>query len=407
MTAPLRIGLLTPALTGYNAIDSGIGQHFADLALGLTALGHSVVTITPDAETGEIRDPRLTSVQFETFQSRMPPWLDRLTGFRWQIHSHAGLRHRVRAATQALDRAVLREKLSLIETTSSGVLATRYLRRHHRVPVVTRVSTTAAQLVSHNHAQARWPDRVEQRWEEQLVRASDCLVTHTVHHRDELCRAWNLLPAAFTIIPHGIALPPAVELGSTPAHAGIEILFAGRFEHRKGIDVLLAAIPRILAAEPSVRFTLIGHDPGQRYQAEFIATNPSLASERVRFLGKVSAEKLRAAYRSCDIFVGPSRYESFGLIYVEAMAWAKPVVACASGGTVEVVVDGETGWLVAPGEIDPLVAQTLALVRDDAMRTKFGRNARLRVETLYSRASLASKSADFYRDILTERAAKR
>jgi glycosyltransferase involved in cell wall biosynthesis len=232
------------------------------------------------------------------------------------------------------------------------------------------------------------------------VRASDGLITHTLHHRDELCRAWQLPAAAFAIIPHGIAVPADDELIRPATGAAPEVLFVGRFEHRKGIDVLLAAIPAIAAAHPTVRFTLIGHDPGGRCEAGWRAQHPQLAAERVKFLGQVSAARLRLAYRDCDILAAPSRYESFGLIYVEAMAWGKPVVACASGGTVEVVADGETGWLVAPGRADELAARLLDLLRDDARRGQFGRNARLRVQRLFSRTALAARSAAYYRGIL-------
>lgn len=402
MSAPLRIGLLTPSCTGFNALDSGIGQHFADLAAGLTAQGHTVWVVTPPPKPGIVRDAQLAAVNFFPFEIRMPAWLDRLSGLRWQLHSLAGLRHRIAAADRALAACVARESIGIVETTSSGLFAARYLRRRTRATVVTRVSTTGAQLVAHNAGASRWPERVEQRWEERLVRASDGLITHTINHRDELCRAWHLAPEAFTIIPHGIAVPADDQLEPASHRTTLGILFVGRFEHRKGIDVLLAAIPQVVAEHPQVHFTLIGQDARGECQARFRQQHPQLADKHVNFVGQVSAERLRAAYRECDIFVAPSRYESFGLIYVEAMAWGKPVVACASGGTVEVVADGETGWLVPPGRADELAARLLSLLRDGATRRQFGTNARLRVQRLFSRPTLAARSAEYYQAMLSE-----
>ncbi len=398
--SPLKIGLLTPAVTGYNALDSGIGQHFADLAVGLTELGHSVWAVTPEPKSGTLVEAHLSPAKFQPFGTKMPAWLDRLAGLRWQLHSVASLRYRMKAADRALAACVAREKLDLIETTSSGVLAGDYLRRSDRAVVVTRVSTTGAQLVQHNSGNARWPDRWEQQQEERLVRSSDGLITHTLNHRDELCRAWNLAPEAFAIIPHGIALPTVDQLVRPQKRGTVEVLFVGRFEHRKGIDVLLEAIPRIAAECPEVRFTLIGQDARGEYQARFRAQHPHLSAERVNFAGQASAAQLQVAYRDCDILAAPSRYESFGLIYVEAMAWGKPVVACASGGTPEVVADSETGLLATPGRADELSDRILRLVRDEPMRIRLGQNARHRVERLFSRSSLAAASSAYYRTVL-------
>jgi hypothetical protein len=155
MTPSLRIGLLTPAVTGYNALDSGIGQHFADLAVGLVAEGHTVWVVTPAPADNAVRDPQLAGVRFEPFESKMPAWLDRLSGWRWQLHSLAGLRHRMHAASDALARCVARENLAIVETTSSGLFAARYLRRRPRARVVTRVSTTASSNAGRSASCAR------------------------------------------------------------------------------------------------------------------------------------------------------------------------------------------------------------------------------------------------------------
>jgi glycosyltransferase involved in cell wall biosynthesis len=326
--------------------------------------------------------------------------MDRITGLRWQLHSVAGLRHRSAAASRALAECVAQQKLDIVETTSSGLFASQYLRRKDRVPVVTRVSTTAAQLVAHNAGRTQWPERVEQRWEEQLVRASDGIVTHTVHHRDEVCRTWQLRPEAFAIIPHGIRLPPRHALPTHIAHDAVEVLFVGRFEHRKGIDILFEVIPRLLAADRHVRFTLVGQDAGNHWETKFRKNNPDIDPRRVTFAGIVSSDQLREHYRACDLFVAPSRYESFGLIYVEAMAWGKPVVGCRAGGVPEVIANESTGLLAEPGDAASLLACLRRLITDPAQRIKFGTAARERAESHFSHTMLAARSAEYYRKIL-------
>jgi glycosyltransferase involved in cell wall biosynthesis len=400
MTSPLRIGLLTPAVTGYNAIDSGIGQHFADLALGLSALGHTVVAITPAPQKEMMRDSQFASIRFAPFDVQMPAWLESLTRFRWQLHSVAGARHRAIAATRALEIYIARDKLDFIETTSTGALAVNYVRQRSRIPVVTRVSTTAAQLVSHNAGSSSWPDRDGQRREERLVRASDRLVTHTRSHRDELCRAWSLPAESFTIIPHGIALPPVAALARGVPHEMIDVLYVGRFEHRKGIDVLLNVIPGILHAQPQARFTLVGLDPGDQWQRKFWEANGAIDRARVTFDGVISAERLQQRYRECDVFVAPSRYESFGLIFVEAMGWGKPTVGCRAGGMPEVITEGQSGLLAEPGDEASLCACLLQLIHSAELRRQMGAAARQRATTHFSRETLAAHSAEFYAGVI-------
>ncbi len=400
MTAKLKIGLLTPACRGFNALDGGIASHFADLAAGLTESGHDVRVITAAPSDPAAGLPaELAKVRFVTFDPQMPRWLDRLTAVRWQLHALAGLWWRGRAAARAVAAASREEPFDVIETTSSGLLARGYLSQPHSMPVVTRVSTTAAQLVDHNCSRPRWVERMEQHWERQLACRSDSLLTHTLHHREEVCRQWGLGLEQFGIIPHGIALPPREELFVPRDNAAPEVLFVGRFEHRKGIDVLLAAIPLVLAAHPQVRFTLIGQDNGDYWQQRFRAENSTADQARVQFVGAVSAEALQAAYRRCDVFVAPSRYESFGLIYVEAMAWGKPAIGCRAGGIPEVIAENETGLLAEPGDIITLRDCILDLVNHPERRGQMGQAARARTELHFSRTMLARRSAEFYAEV--------
>jgi len=102
------------------------------------------------------------------------------------------------------------------------------------------------------------------------------------------------------------------------------VLFVGRLELRKGIDTLLEAAPFILDAHSDVDIWIAGDDSlvldgGKTARASFESTQHSTAlRDRVKFLGPVSDEELRWLYANCVVFVGPSRFESFGLVYLEA-----------------------------------------------------------------------------------------
>jgi glycosyltransferase involved in cell wall biosynthesis len=115
----------------------------------------------------------------------------------------------------------------------------------------------------------------------------------------------------------------------------------------------------------------------------------------VTFVGYVDDEGLRQEFERCDIFVAPSRYESFGLIYLEAMRASKPCVAIRVGGVPEVVDHGITGVLV-DADANMLGTAIAELVDDEERRKTMGRAGRRRFETHFSMAAFAS---DFSREI--------
>ncbi len=188
------------------------------------------------------------------------------------------------------------------------------------------------------------------------------------------------LPEGCTeVVPLGLD-PRVAEPTKLPGE--VNLLFVGRLEKRKGVDVLLAVAPQLLARHPGLAITLVGDDTlrddtGETYRERFErehAGSPLLA--RVHFEGKVPDERLFACVAGCDVFVAPSRYESFGLIFLEAMMFAKPVVGCRAGGMPEIVAHGETGLLAEPGDETTLLECLDRLVSDAQLRARMGERGR-------------------------------
>jgi hypothetical protein len=195
-----------------------------------------------------------------------------------------------------------------------------------------------------------------------------------------------------TVVP--IALPDLVDdaaEASEPSPAGddvrspVRILFVGRLEPRKGLDALLAAAAEIVGERSDVEFDLAGDDSivvagGETYRARFERDlGDREQSARVRFHGVVDERRLDELYRSCDVFVAPSRYESFGLVFLEAMQRGKPVVGTRVGGVPEVVRDLVDGLLVDPDDPAALRSAILTLVDDADRRAAMGESGRMRV----------------------------
>jgi glycogen(starch) synthase len=187
----------------------------------------------------------------------------------------------------------------------------------------------------------------------------------------------------------------------------VSILFVGRLEKRKGIDVLLKAIPSIVKKFPNAKFNIVGDDSipnntSSTYRKEFETTHKSLCGTNVFFHGKVDESTLRNHYSECDIFVAPSRFESFGLIYVEAMMFGKPVIGCNAGGIPEVVSDNETGLLALPGDEPSLTSALVKLLEHPEHRVLLGTKGRQRYESHFSAQKMAASSAELYQSLASK-----
>lgn len=198
-----------------------------------------------------------------------------------------------------------------------------------------------------------------------------------------------------TVLPFGVPGPTHFDPDASPGHDGIRLLFVGRLEPRKGADDLLQAIPELMEEYPQLTVYCIGDNSmpspnGKTYPDNFLDRHGNARwIDRVHFLGHVDDEALELHYAQCDIFVAPSRYESFGLIYLEAMRYGKPCIGTTAGGIPEVVIDGETGILVEPGQPQQLRGAISRLVANEEERDELGKTGRLRYQQHFTTEQFA------------------
>ena len=161
------------------------------------------------------------------------------------------------------------------------------------------------------------------------------------------------------------------------------ILTAGRLVARKSYDKVIEAMPKILEKVQQAIYVIAGDGP-EKESLKFKIENLKLENE-VLLLGEVSEEKKNAFYQLCDLFIMTPRQigadvEGFGTVYLEANKFGKPVIAGRSGGVTEAVVDGVTGLIVDPENINQIAEAVIKILTDETLTKKLGEQGRERVE---------------------------
>ncbi len=154
------------------------------------------------------------------------------------------------------------------------------------------------------------------------------------------------------------------------------VLSVGRWaasERYKGADLLIHAVSELTREFSDLHLVLVGEgDDLPRLQKLALAAN---ALDNVHFISGLSRDELAACYAACDIFALPSTGEGFGLVFLEAMAFQKPVIGTALGGIPDLVEEGVTGILVDPINPSSLPGALRALLSDDDLRLRMGQRA--------------------------------
>jgi glycosyltransferase involved in cell wall biosynthesis len=185
----------------------------------------------------------------------------------------------------------------------------------------------------------------------------------------QVCSAYDIPPGRISVIPWGVDLglfrrrPEPSALGSAP----VKMVYVGRVERAKGLDVLLEAFALVVARAPAANLTLIGRGDLECYRAR--ARSLGIAS-RVEFKGQLSRVECAETFRQSHVCVLPSLFESFGLVLLEAMASGLAVIASKVGGVPEIVTHEQTGILVPPGQPDELATAMIRLIDDAECRSR-------------------------------------
>lgn len=250
-----------------------------------------------------------------------------------------------------------------------------------RSPFVTYVHGQLADEARFERGLVAWSMRVQARAERHSTRRAERVLTVSRYARGRLCELYGLQPSRVGVVP------PAFDVvrwrdaldGAPPRRdpSRPTILSVARMYPRKNLDTLVTAAGMLRDRVPDLRVRLIGDGP-ERPRLETLVRRMRL-SACVEVAGQLPFETLVEAYANCDVFCLPSLQEGFGIVFLEAMAAGKPVVACRETAAEE-LIDPECGILVPPRQPPTLADALYRLLTDPASRARLGSRGPSRVE---------------------------
>ncbi|MBU3758983.1 MAG: glycosyltransferase [Candidatus Omnitrophica bacterium] len=287
-----------------------------------------------------------------------------------------------------------REKFDWVQThflqaEMLGIPAARLAGRSTRIAVTRR-------------DQGFWRTPRQLRLSAWLARAADVVLCNSEAVRSSVLQLEGVPKAKTAVIRNGVdtqAFCPSREFRMEARQAfklqegEIAVLTVSNMRHEvKGYQTLIEAAGHVLSVNPQVRFIFAGDGP-LRPEYERLADE---AGSRGRIIFAGTSREISRLMNAADVVCQPSYSEGFSNTLLEAMACAKPVVACSAGGNTEVLEDSVQGLLVPPRDADALAQAILRLASDSAFRESLGRAAREKVSADFSMHEMMRNYANFY-----------
>jgi alpha-maltose-1-phosphate synthase len=346
----------------------------------------------------------------------------------WPMIS-TGTDAKFKGALEALSLNLLQqlhlEKLSVVHTHTWYVsMAGFWAKKLYGIPFVLTTHSLEplrawkAEHLGSGYALSSWMERT-------AILDADAIIAVSNGTKADIQRAYpDVDPTRIHVIYNGIDLEQYqyTEDASALVRYGVDtskpyVLFVGRITRQKGVTHLVDAI-RYLPADTQVVLCAGAPDTPEiaAEMREKVEAAKSAGANVVWIEKMVTKTEAIQLYSHCAVFCCPSVYEPFGIINLEAMACRAPVVASATGGILEVVVEGETGYLV-PFEADPatsfptqpeqfakdLAAKVSALLADPETAKAMGKAGRRRVEEQFSWTAIAAQTVELYQRLIAER----
>jgi glycosyltransferase involved in cell wall biosynthesis len=238
-----------------------------------------------------------------------------------------------------------------------------------------------------------------------LLSSSDVIVAPSKKFQQEFMEALPEFRNKTTFIHNCVDLTEldreAAESPEGDQPSGSYLFCLSAYKPQKAIDVLLRAFKLVQARDPTIRLIVAG--PGDRGEFEKLADELNI-SKKVELKGPTQWPEAMKLLRACTAFVLPSRFETFGIVVLEAMACEKAVVGTTAGGIPEIIENGKNGLLVNPDDEIGLAEALVAILKDEPMRAKLASAAYVSVHARFGLENTGTAYEDLFADLMADSA---
>jgi len=267
----------------------------------------------------------------------------------------------------------------------SGVVAIE-LKNAWNVPIITSFHTM--QGIKRETFPFNKDNQEREKQERIISLQSDSIIAWSLHEKKFIEQNFGVKSSKISVIPPGVDLdlfhPINIQEARRKIHMQEDertILYVGRIERLKGLDMLLKALSQIQHKDTFLYVIGGTNNTEEVNRLKKICIDLNL-NEKVHFIGSISRAQLKYYYNSADLYVLPSYYESFGLSVLEAAACGKPTIASKVGGLPSIIRDNETGFLLEQRSLGSLIKKIEILLNDKELSDTMGRAARKQAEKL-------------------------
>lgn len=378
-------------------VNGGVGVYTYEMAHLLSKRGHQVYVLTQQHDDLEncsqdgvniIKVPPLRLPFFDKIRENLRNFVERLE------YSYS--------VSKKLSELVHQEKIDIVESCEARAEAFWYYLFRNKPPLVIRLHTPEGLIFKWNQSPKNLDYKLINKLEEFWILRARKIVGISEAIIDVTSRYYKYNFNGVSLIPN----PINTEIFSPPfkkdsnKRGQFQIVYIGRLEFRKGVHVLVKAIPRILKIIPKTKFIFIGNDCGmEKLLLEKISQFK--CEDNVVFLNQVAREELIEYYYQSDICVIPSLWENFPYVCLEAMACATPILASEAGGLPSLIKNKVNGVLFPAGSSRDLADAAIYLLKDEKLRNRLGKAARKDCEEKYSHKAVYKQAIDVYKRILS------
>jgi glycosyltransferase involved in cell wall biosynthesis len=382
----MKIAFLTPEYPHPKTGQSGgIGTSIKNLAFGLLSQNAEVrILVYGQKEEGVFDDEGICVQQIKNIK---------LKGLSWFL-----TRKKIQRIINQLYEA---QKIDLIEAPDwTGI--TSFIKPK-KCPIVIRLHGSDTYFCHLDNRPVKWINTFH---EKKALQMADGLLSVSQYTADVTNAVFGL-DKNFTNIPNPINTHQ-FSSNNNDVKAVKTILYFGSLIRKKGLLELPMIFNSVVEKNPEARLILIGKDV-----ADIISGRNSTwqmmqelfsdkAKQQVAYLGSIPYTDIQSKIEQATLCVFPSFAEACPVSWLEAMAMQKPIVASNIGWAKEIIIDGESGYLVHPKEHHLFAEKINTLLEHDSLRQDVGKAARIRVETFFDIERVANKNLNFYRELLNK-----